>query len=86
MVTEEKWFDDISLNYGENVSTAMIKLAKYNFNNKMNFPSDKNQHIEEIEIHNGCNTQTVQILHEKRYGNFIFKGKFIIRLTKPVGL
>ena len=47
---------------------------------------DTKQRIQEIATNNGWNTQIVQILREMRDGNFLFKRKFLSRLTKPVEL
>ena len=47
---------------------------------------DKKQRIQEISINNGWNTHIVQILREKQDVNFLFKGNFLIRRPKTVGL
>ena len=77
---------DMNLTYGATFTTAMIKRAKYIFNQKINFPRDTKQHIREIVINNGWNTQIVQILCEKRDGHFLFKVNLLSRLPKPVEL
>ena len=51
---------------------------------KNNFPRKTKEHKQEIAIKNGWNTRIFQILRDIHDGNFIFKGKFYNRLTKPV--
>ena len=86
MVIEEEWFYDMILTDGATFPTALIKRAKYIFSQKIKFPRNTKQRIWEISINNGWKTHIVQIFHEKRNGNFLFKGNFLSRLPKFVGL
>ena len=86
MVIEEKWFDEMNLADGTTFITPLIKGAKTGVNQKRKFPLDTKQHIREIAINNGWNTYNFRILYEIRDGDFLFKGKFLTRLPKPVEL
>ena len=86
MVIEEEWFDNNNLTDGATFPTTLIKCAKTISNHKINFQHDTKLRIWGISINNGWNKQIVQILREKRDGNFLFKVNFLSRLPKPVEL
>ena len=86
MVIEEEWFDDMNLTDGETFPTTLIKFTKTRVNQKIKFLRDTKRRIQEIAINNGWNTHIVQILHEIRDINFLFKGKILSILPKPVEL
>ena len=86
MVIEEEWFDDINLTDGATFSVYLIKREISRFSQKINFLPDTKRRIRLIVINYGWNTHIVQILQEIRDRHFRFKGKFLSRLPKPVGL
>ena len=67
----------MNLTDGRTSPEALIKRAKFGFNQKIKFPHDTNQHIQEIVINNGFNTHIVQMLCEICEGDFIFERKFL---------
>ena len=86
MVIEEEWFYNMNLTQGATFLMDLIISTKNRVNQKTVFQRDTNQHIREITISNGCNTQIVHILCEMCDGNFIFNGIFPSRLSKPFEL
>ena len=76
----------MAVDFNSTFPTPLIKHAKTRVNQKINFTRDTKRRIQEITINNGWNTQIVQILRDIRDGNFLFKGPFLSRLTKPVEL
>ena len=52
----------MNLTDGANFPTALIKCATSRFNQKINYPREKKQRIQENSINNDWNTQIVQIL------------------------
>ena len=53
VVIEEEWFADINLTDGETFPKALIKRAKYRFNQKIKSSRDTKRRIREISINNG---------------------------------
>ena len=51
----------------------MIKREKFRFNQKIKYPCDTNQLIQEIAINNGWNTQVFQISYEERMLEYVFQ-------------
>ena len=86
MIIDEEWFDDIILTDGATFTMPLIKCAKTRVNQKIKFPCNTKRCIQAILINKYCNTSIVQILREISYGDFIFKGNFLIRLPKYVEL
>ena len=76
----------MNLTDGETFATDLIKCTKTRFNQKIRFLRDTKRRMREIAINNDWNTHIVQILHEIRDTNFLFKGKFLNRLSKPAEL
>ena len=76
----------MDLTDGATFTIILIKLGKNRVNKKTKYLRDTKRRIQEIAANNGWNTQIVQILCEIRGGNFLFKGNFLSRLSKPVEL
>ena len=75
MVIYIEWSSGTNLKGGATFTKVLIKRAKLIINQKINFPRDRKQHIHEIEMNNGWNTQVVQILRGKHDGRFFSKEK-----------
>ena len=61
-------------------------MCNIKMQSKIILPHDTKRRIFSIAINNGWNTQVVQILCERRDGEFIFKGNILSMIPKPVEL